>query len=410
MLFAGALAALWSPVRALSLTEARRMAHDNYPAICQYQLIAQSRDYTLANVAKAWLPQVSVSAGAYGFTDVLKESPLTRQAGIDVKNYLANGTVSLTQSVYDGGKTAAQRRVAAAQSEVQARELDVSVYAVNERVDQLFFGLLLLNEQLKQNELLQNDLSTSEQTVRSMMQGGVAHQVDLDVVLVEQLRARQQREALAAMQTSYRRMLSVFVGTDLAADEPLEKPANAASSATWGERRPEISFYNSQNALLTAQRKQLDARLRPTVSLFGAGTAHTRVSSLLQNAMLFGGVTLSWNIGALYTRKSDLRKLDVLQAQNEAQRATFLFHNRLQNEEVSGAVASLRKQLAHDDEIVRLREEIRRLGDSRVQLGTESVNDLVRDINAVSMARAQKAQHEIELLKEIYRQRYLNNE
>lgn len=63
-----------------------------------------------------------------------------------------------------------------------------------------------------------------------------------------------------------------------------------------------------------------------------------------------------------------------------------------------------------DDEIISLRESIRSKADKKVQLGTESVNELVRDINAVSLARAQKAQHEILLLKEIYKQKNINNE
>ena len=95
---------------------------------------------------------------------------------------------------------------------------------------------------------------------------------------------------------------------------------------------------------------------------------------------------------------------------NDSQREAFLFNNRLQNEEAEGNVASLRRQIAQDEEIVRLRESIRSKGDRKVQLGTESVNELVRDINAVSMARAQKVQHEIELLREIHKQKTINNE
>lgn len=123
-----------------------------------------------------------------------------------------------------------------------------------------------------------------------------------------------------------------------------------------------------------------------------------------------GGVSVSWNIGALYTHKNDLRKIEVQKAINESERQIFLFQNRLQNEENIGAIESLRKQIAQDEEIVKLRESIRNKSDKKVQLGTESVNELIRDIHAVSMARAQKAQHEIELLKEIYNQKYINNE
>ena len=396
-------------VHALSLNEARSMARDNYPAIRQYRMIEQSRDFTLDNVMKGWLPQVSISAGAYGFTDILKSDKKMEQAGMDMNNFMANASVMIKQSVYDGGQIAARKKVVWAESQVQKQQLDVSMYATNEQVDQLFFGILLLDEQLKQNALLQKDLATSEQTIRSMMAGGIANQTDLDAILVERLKAEQQNESLLASRQTYLRMLGVFVGKDLvAAAETLEKPAQGYVRAN--VNRPELNYYASQNLLLDAQRKQLNTQLRPTVGIFGMGMVHSKMSDMLNNGMMVAGVSVSWNIGALYTRKNDIRKIEVQRQINDSQREVFLFNNRLQNEEANGAIASLKRQIEKDEEIVRLRENIRGKSDRKVELGTKSVNELVSDINAVSLARAQKAMHEIQLLKEIYRQKNINNE
>lgn len=396
-------------VHALSLNEARSMARDNYPAIRQYRMIEQSRDFTLDNVMKGWLPQVSISAGAYGFTDILKSDKKMEQAGMDMNNFMANASVMIKQSLYDGGQIAARKKVVWAESQVQKQQLDVSMYAINEQVDQLFFSILLLDEQLKQNALLQKDLATSEQTIRSMMIGGIANQTDLDAILVERLKAEQQNESLLASRQSYLRMLGVFVGKDLAAAaETLEKPAQGYVRAN--VNRPELKYYASQNLLLDAQRKQLNTQLRPTVGIFGMGMVHSKMSDMLNNGMMVAGVSVSWNIGALYTRKNDIRKIEVQRQINDSQREVFLFNNRLQNEEADGAIASLKRQIEKDEEIVRLRENIRGKSDRKVELGTKSVNELVSDINAVSLARAQKAMHEIQLLKEIYRQKNINNE
>ena len=396
-------------VHALSLNEARSMARNNYPAIRQYRMIEQSRDFTLDNVMKGWLPQVSISAGAYGFTDILKSDKKMEQAGMDMNNFMANASVMIKQSVYDGGQIAARKKVVWAESQVQKQQLDVSMYAINEQVDQLFFSILLLDEQLEQNALLQKDLATSEQTIRSMMAGGIANQTDLDAILVERLKAEQQNESLLASRQSYLRMLGVFVGKDLAAAaETLEKPAQGYVRAN--VNRPELKYYASQNLLLDAQRKQLNTQLRPTVGIFGMGMVHSKMSDMLNNGMMVAGVSVSWNIGALYTRKNDIRKIEVQRQINDSQREVFLFNNRLQNEEADGAIASLKRQIEKDEEIVRLRENIRGKSDRKVELGTKSVNELVSDINAVSLARAQKAMHEIQLLKEIYRQKNINNE
>ena len=426
------------PAQTLTLQECRQMAHDNYPAVKQYGMIEKCRDFTLDNVAKGWLPKLEATAGAYAFTDIVKSTPVAAQMGLDMRNWLANASVTVSQNVYDGGQTSARKNVASAQAEVEKHQLDVSLYAVNERIDQLFFGILLLDEQMEQNGLLQNDLATGEQTVRSMIAGGIANQSDLDALLVERLKANQQKEALQASRKAYLRMLGVFLGKDLGADVVLEKPSLPASSASFGapmagsavsgneasvintgaacmqgslcQNRPEMKYYASQNVLLDAQRRQLDAQLRPTVSLFGMGTVHTKLGDMFNNGILAGGLSVSWNIGALYTRKNDIRKLEVQRAVNDNMRDVFIFQNRLQNEDARGTAEALERQIEQDGEIVRLRESIMHRASKKVQLGTESVSELVRDINAVGMARAQKSLHEVQLLQEMYRQKTLNND
>ena len=414
--------------QAITLKESLQMAHDNYPAIRQYQLIEQTRDFTLENASKGRLPQVSASAGAYAFTDPIKSNEQIARMGIDFKNYMANASVTIRQNLYDGGEIAAQKEVTSAQSEVQKHQLHVSMYGINERVQQIYFSILLLDEQIVLNELHQKDLSTSEKNIRSLIKGGIANQSDLDAILVECLKLKQQKDAIAVSRQAYLQMLGVFIGKELMVSEKLEKPSmesnvlrtpegttsDSSSSLflakNWGINRPELQYYDSQNLLIDARRKQLDTRLRPTLSLFGMGMLHSKVSDMINYGMLAGGISLSWNIGALYTRKNDIRKLEVQRQMNDIQREVFLFNNRLQNEQEYGIIASLRKQIAQDTEIISLRESIRSKSDRKVQLGTESVNELVRDINAVNLAKTQKAMHEIQLLQEIYKLKYINND
>ena len=414
--------------QAITLKESLQMTHDNYPAIRQYQLIEQTRDFTLENASKGWLPQVSASAGAYAFTDPIKSNEQIARMGIDFKNYMANASVTIRQNLYDGGEIAAQKEVTSAQSEVQKHQLHVSMYGINERVQQIYFSILLLDEQIVLNELHQKDLSTSEKNIRSLIKGGIANQSDLDAILVDCLKLKQQKDAIVVSRQAYLQMLGVFFGKELMVSEKLEKPSmesnvlrtpegttsDSSSSLflakNWGINRPELQYYDSQNLLIDARRKQLDTRLRPTLSLFGMGMLHSKVSDMINYGMLAGGISLSWNIGALYTRKNDIRKLEVQRQMNDIQREVFLFNNRLQNEQEYGIIASLRKQIAQDTEIISLRESIRSKSDRKVQLGTESVNELVRDINAVNLAKTQKAMHEIQLLQEIYKLKYINND
>lgn len=392
--------------QSVTLDSCKQWAHDNYPAIKQYRLIEAGRDYTVDNARKNWLPQVSATASGIAMTDILSLPSQLKAVGMDanLKNATAAGVVNVQQRVYDGGSTKAQQCLTQAQADVQARQLDVTMYDINQRVEQLYFGVLTMEEQLRQNSLLQQDLSISEKTVRSMLRTGTANPTDLDAVLVEEVKARQQQEAMNSSRTAYLNMLSTFVGRTLNSSTTFVRPASLTTE-TWNEQnvqRPELSLYEARRNVLDAQRKQLDARLKPQVSAFGMGMYHTRMSDLIHNGMLLGGLTVSWNIGALYTRKNDLAQLDNQRQQIEAERATFLYNLHLQDQQADGSVSSLRKQITQDDEIVRLRENIRSKSEKKVQLGTESINEMLRDVNAVSTARQQKALHELQLLQVIY--------
>lgn len=391
----------------LTLDECRRLARENYPAVKQYALTEQSSEFTLSNIAKGWLPRISVQATGAAFTDILKDNPQMQAMGVSMDNYVAGASVTVRQNVYDGGQTAAEKRMAEAQTDVKSKQLDVAMYEVNGRVDQLFFSILLIDEQSQMNRLLQTDLETAEQTVRSMMKGGVANQGDLETLEVERLKLQQQQDVLQTSRKACLDMLGLFIGKSLSAQTQLQKPSDGKT--TQACLRPELSYYTAQEQLLAAQKKRLDAKLMPTLSFFGTGMVHSQVTPLLNRALLMGGLTLSWNIGALYTRKNDLRQLSLQRSEIDAQRETFLFNNRLQQSNTDGNIASLRKQAEKDGEIVSLRENILRRSRKKVAAGTESVNEMVRNINAVNQARQQKALHEVQLLQEVYRLKNITN-
>ena len=392
----------------LTLEDCKQLAHDNYPTVKQYHLVEQTRDFTIENASKAWLPQISASVNGLAFTNVLDLTDQMKQAGVDMKNWMAAGSVMINQNIYDGGQVKANKNIAAAQAEVQKHQLNVNMYDLNQRVEQLYFGVLTLDEQIRQTELLQNDLALSNKTITSMISEGVANQTDLDAVKVEQVKAQQTLDAQKTSRASYLQMIGVFIGKKLGEGTVLQKPA-MADVINNTDNRPEIDYYKSQGILLDAQRKQLDTKLLPKLSAFGMGVYHTSVTDMMNNGLLAGGLTLSWNIGALYTRKNDIKNIETQRRIIDSQRETFLFNNSLQNENTNGNISTLRRQISQDDDIVGLRERIRSKSEKKVKLGTESINEMLRDINAVSQARQQKALHEIQLLKEIYSLKTINN-
>jgi len=393
----------------LTLGDCRQLAHDNYPTIRQRDIIQQSKDFSIANISKGWLPQISISAGASAFTDIIDSDSRASQMGVDMENYMLNATVTIQQNIYDGGKMRAKRLAEKARSESDAAQLEVSLYEVNERVEQLFFGILLADEKSKINALVLTDLSTAEKTIVSMIKGGLADDGDLEAIQVERLKIEQQQESLTTARAAYLEMLGIFIGRELDNKTVLEKPATSETQSDYHCARPELQCFSAQQKMLDSQTQQLNSQLRPTLKFIGAGIVHSDVTPLVNNNMLVGSIQFSWSIGALYTRKNDLRQIHLKQLAVDSQRETFLFNTRLQTSNVNGTIVSLQKQMDHDSEIVRLRESIMQRTNRKVEAGTESVNELVRNINAVALARQQMALHEIELLQETYRLKNINN-
>lgn len=393
----------------LTLEECYERAEANYPLIKQYGLVEQSREFNLSNASKGYLPQIGLSAGAYAFTDILDMPAQLGQVAGGMENHLLSASVTVNQSIYDGGAIAVRRGLAKAEAEVEKGQVEVSMYDVRQRIDQFYFGVLSIEEQLKQTLLLEDDLKLSLQTVEGLMRGGLANQSDVDAVRVEQIKANQRVGSLRTLKRTYLLLLGTFINQKLGEETTLVKPAASGSELDRNNYRPELNLYTAQSQLLDAQKRMLDAQLRPKLGAFATGMLHSKVTDIVNSGLLLGGISLSWNLGALYTRKTDLQKLELQRRQIGVTRETFLFNTQLQSESSDGVIQDLKAQLAQDAEIVTLREGIRDRAQRRVENGIETVNEMLREINAVSEARQTQALHEIQLLQEIYRMKHLYN-
>ena len=145
--------------KTLSIEEVYQMARKNYPLIKQRDLIAKTKDYSVSNAAKGYLPVFSVN-GQATYQSTVTSFPF-HVPGIEIPQFSKDQYKFYAQAdqvIYDGGIIKNQKQTAEANEVVQQQNLQVQLYALYDRVNQLFFGALLMEEQLKQNDLLQQDL------------------------------------------------------------------------------------------------------------------------------------------------------------------------------------------------------------------------------------------------------------
>ena len=405
-------------VCAQTLEECQTAAEKNFPLIQQYDLISKTTSLTVSNIQKGWLPQVSAIAQATYQSDVPswpeQMQSVYQQMGLDMKGLKRDQYkigVDVNQVIYDGGVIQSQKELAQRQGAVQEAQTAVTLYQVRQRVNEMYFALLLLNEQILLNNDLQELLNANEKKLSSMFKRGTAAESDYLSVKAERLKVIQQATNMESQKRTLQMMLSTFCGLEV--KEPV-KPA-AMEVGTMGSR-PELRLVDAQLSLADAQEKMLSASLKPKFSVFASGYYGYPGYNMFQDMMsrswsLNGmiGARLPWNIGALYTHKNDKEKILLQRELAENSREVFLFNNRLEQLQQNEDINRYRQLMAADEEILSLRSSVRKAAESKLAHGIIDVNDLVKEINGENAARVQRTVHEIEMLKEIYDLKYATN-
>lgn len=411
---------LASIAQAQTLEECQQAAEKNYPIIKQYGLIAQTTELTVKNIQKGWLPQITASAQATYQSDVVSwpenMQRMYQQMGLNMKGLTKDQYkigVDLQQIIYDGGAIGSQRSIARQEGKVQEAQTEANLYQVRKRVNEMYFSLLLLDEQIRLNDDVKALLLSSEKKLAAMVKGGTAATSDFDNVKVERLSVAQQNESLKSQRQMLQRMLSVFCGIEVSNPE---KPAAVETSAS-ASNRPEIRLFDNQLKLAEVQEKALDTKLRPTLGLYAQGYYGYPGLNMFEDMIsrkwsLNGivGIKLSWNVGALYTHKNDKAKLKAQRELIENAREVFLFNNNMEQIQQTENVSRYRTMMQGDDEIIALRTNVRKAAESKLAHGIIDVNSLLREINNENAAKTQQAIHEIDMLKEMYNLKYTNNE
>ena len=397
-----------------TLEECQQAAEKNYPLIRQYDLIEKTTDLTVANIQKGWLPQISASAQATFQSDVMswpdQMKTMMNQMGIDVQGLRKDQYkigVDVNQTIYDGGVIKNQKEVVRQQGNVQSAQHDVTMYSIRQRVNEMYFGLLLLNDQIQLNQDLQNLLIANEKKLAAMLKRGTASESDHNNVKAERLNIVQQMTTLLSNKRMLNMMLNAFCGMEI---KEVIKPSLSVTIPDGNYNdRPELKLIEAQQKLIDAQEKTLDSYLSPKLSVFASGyygyPGYNMFEDMMRHKWSLNGMIgakLSWNIGALYTRKNDKEKLRMQRESNLVQRETFLFNNQLEQIQQNEKIAQYRQLMNEDAEIINLRTSVRKAAESKLSHGIIDVNDLIKEINNENAAKKQLSIHEIEMLKEIY--------
>lgn len=402
---------------AQSLEECKSLARGHYPSIRQYDLVSQSEKYNLSNAAKAWLPQLSLSAQATWQSEVsefpdafnyLLESQGQSIPGMQHDQYKL--AVEVRQNIWDGGQYEANRSTIMAEADEQRRKTDADLYELSTRVEDIYFGILLLDENVAQTQALITLLESNLSRVIAFVRSGAALQSDADAVEAELLSARQSLRRIESSRVGYRRMLELFIGQPLSSGG-LQRPDEPALDACTF-KRPELSLLDAQDLKLNARMMSVEASVMPRIGAFAQGyygypglNMFQSMTSTEWSPGVVVGISLSWNLSSLYTRHDRLAELSVARRKIELQRDVFLFNMHLQQIQDDAEIGRLRETVSDDARIVELRRSVRLSAESKFDNGVIGTSELLQKISEETEAQLSLSSHEIELLQALYRQK-----
>ena len=272
------------PQTELTLEDCYEKARINYPLIKQKEYIDKSKDYSVSNVWKGYFPQITISGQATYQTDVTAlqiSLPGVKIESLTKDQYKAAADVS--QVIYDGGVMSAHSDIQKFNAEVDDQKVEIELLKVKDRINQIYFGILLLNEQLIQTDLIKSDLTSSLDKMNAAFANGMATKPNVEILKAELLKVIQREIELKSSRRSFTDMLGLLINQRLEESQILELPIIQNFSASEVISRPELNLYASQEQLINHQGGLTLAKNLPKVGLFFQGGYGKPTLNMLEN-------------------------------------------------------------------------------------------------------------------------------
>ena len=389
--------------RQLDLGQAYDLAIKNYPVSKQKNLVRQTAGINIENLQKGFLPQVMISAQATYQSEVTKIDVSFPGFSFDPPSKDQYKFVTdISQLIYDGGLTKQQKNLQQLNASVEGHKIEVELYKLKERINQIYLSILYLDEQLKQVDLVKSDINTGIKRVEAQVQNGVAFKSNLTMLKAELLKTDQRAIETRSSRKGLVAALGLFLGQQLDADVQLEKPVLTSFSVINEITRPELQLYAEQTKLVSQQDKLITSKNLPKASLFAQGGYGRPGLNQLKNGFDFyyiGGVRFNWSLGGLYTKNKEKELVEVNKQIVDIQKETFLLQTNTELIQQQSEIGKLQQLIDSDNEIIRLRESVKDAAKAQLENGVITANDYVREVNAEDQARQTQITHQLQLLQ-----------
>jgi outer membrane protein TolC len=384
--------------QSITLEECYRLVAENYPVAKQLELFEAQNKLDSEVISTSKLPQLSLDAQATYQSDVI-EVPIPSANIEPLNNDQYRATVSVNQLIYNGGLVNASLDMKSAQLKTKQKQVEVNLYELKQKINQLYFSILLSQE----SELLLNAKKTQLNTKLTEVKSGIEYGVILpssDKVLeAELLKIEQQVQELQSNKIALIETLSSLIKRTLNTSTQFQKPLLETKFKA-NLSRPELELFQFKKEEIETSESLISKKNAPKLLGFATGGYGNPGLNLLDNSFqtfYVVGIKLNWNVFDWNSNKKQRQSLAINKDIVDTETETFKLTTNIELYKQEKEINKMKAFIVSDLNIINLRKEVLETADSQLKNGVITSSTYIMELTNLYEDENTLARHKIQL-------------
>ncbi len=384
----------------LSLDDCYILLNKNYPLAKQQNLLKQQKDYAIEAIQKLRLPQLNLAVKTTYQSDVTFVDVNLPNVAIPIPNkdqYRA--TLTANQLIYQGGLINTQTKVKNLETQVKQSAIRVSLYNLKQKVNQLYFSILLQDEKKTLTLDKQKELQSRLGEVNSAIKNGVALPSSNALLEAEFLNVKQQLFEIESTKSALLKVLSKLIGKPLLSNIQLEQP-QILIKKTNRLNRPELNYFDLQKQEIKLKSNLLNKSTAPKLTAFAQGGYGNPGLNLFDSnfaSYYVVGLQLNWHVFDWQKNKKERQSLTINRQIIDTQKDVFELNTNIETINQMAEINTLNRLLKTDQQIIPLRAKVLKTAEAQLKNGVITPSNYITELTRLYEAKTNLKTHQIKL-------------
>ena len=398
----------------LTIEQAIESAINKHPLNNQKTIIQNKYKLNIQGLKKKNLPDINLTAQAsLQSENISLDFPLPNFQPIELPLYKGQANLESSYMLYDGGIVNSLIDNEKLKGDIEQQSVKVQLYNIKSKVLNIYFSLILLDEQ---KEILDSSLSLlnmQEKIVESAIENGVALKSDLDKLKIEKVKLKRNISTLNNNKKTLQVVMSDLTGLNVTDKELLISNVELSNQIKWNNR-PELGLLTNKRSLLQQSESLITAKNKPKVVLFAkAGVGYPNPINFFDDNIspfAIGGVKFLWNIWDWKKSSIEKQKLEVEKSFVDNQEDIFNENMLIETNKLVSEIEGLKSNEHFDNEIIEKQNTILNTVENQYRNGTITITDLIKEQNNKRIAEINASINKLKIEKLKYRLKVLLND